>query len=249
MMISACSTNQQSRYHMANDKAPSSAPDVSKVEDAYPKFEPYSRGGNKKNYTVRGKNYQVMSSAKGYKAKGIASWYGAKFHGHLTSNGETYDMYSMSGAHKSLPLPSYVKVTNLNNHKTVIIRVNDRGPFHQDRLIDLSYAAAHRLDMLKTGTADVQLEVIHIANPESIALAQMKETKQHFIQVVASSSQSRLTQLATQLEKKYGVKSRLQESNNLYRLQLGPFKQAKQANTLTDTLKNQGYPESYLITE
>ncbi|PKG55822.1 MULTISPECIES: septal ring lytic transglycosylase RlpA family protein [unclassified Shewanella] len=249
-ILAACSSsNQNSRYDIADDKAPATAPDVSKVEDAHPKFEPYSRGGNKTNYTVRGKNYQVMDSSQGYQEKGIASWYGAKFHGHLTSNGETYDMYSMSAAHKSLPLPSYVRVTNLKNNKSVIVRVNDRGPFHEDRLIDLSYAAAHRLDMLKTGTANVSLEVIYIANPESIALAELKGTELHFIQIVASSNKTRLETLAKDLEKKYQVNSRLQESNNLYRLQLGPIGQAQLASKLTETLKQQGYPQSYLITE
>ncbi|QQX79293.1 septal ring lytic transglycosylase RlpA family protein [Shewanella sp. KX20019] len=248
-ILAACSSSQNSRYDIADDKAPTSAPDVSKVEDAHPKFEPYSRGGNKANYTVLGKNYQVMDSGEGYQEKGIASWYGAKFHGHLTSNGETYDMYSMSAAHKSLPLPSYVRVTNLKNDKTVIVRVNDRGPFHEDRLIDLSYAAAHRLDMLKTGTANVSLEVIYIANPESIALAELKGTALHFIQIVASSNKTRLDLLANELEKKYQVNSRVQESNKLYRLQLGPIGQAQLANKLTETLKQQGYPQSYLITE
>ena len=111
-ILSACSSSDSGRYKIANDKAPSSAPDITKVENAHPKYEAYSRGGNKKNYTVLGQSYQVMESGKGYHSSGTASWYGSKFHGHLTSNGETYDMYSMSAAHKTLPLPSFVKVTN-----------------------------------------------------------------------------------------------------------------------------------------
>ncbi|MGS0682641.1 septal ring lytic transglycosylase RlpA family protein [Shewanella sp. 125m-7] len=245
--LAACSSG--GRYELDDDKAPTSAPDVTKVEDAHPKYEPYSRGGNKKNYTVLGKSYQVMDSGAGYAEKGIASWYGAKFHGHLTSNGETYDMYSMSAAHKTLPLPSYVKVTNLKNDKTVIVRVNDRGPFHADRVIDLSYAAAHRLDMLKTGTANVSLEVIYIADPESTALAELKGTELHYIQVVASSNKKRLESLATSLEQKYQVNSRVQSANNLYRLQLGPIGQQQLANKLTEKLKQEGYPQSYLLTE
>ncbi|WP_028769236.1 septal ring lytic transglycosylase RlpA family protein [Shewanella fidelis] len=245
--LAACSSN--GRYELDNDKAPASAPDVTKVEDAHPKYEPYSRGGNKSTYTVLGKSYNVMSTGEGYAEKGIASWYGAKFHGHLTSNGETYDMYSMSAAHKTLPLPSYVKVTNLKNDKTVIVRVNDRGPFHEDRIIDLSYAAAHRLDMLKTGTANVSLEVIYIADPESAALAELKGTKQHFIQVVASSSKQRIESLATSLEQKYQIKSRVKTGDNLYRLQLGPISQSTIANKLTEKLKKEGYPSSYLLTE
>lgn len=101
-----------------------------------------------------------MDSAKGYTAQGTASWYGNKFHGHKTSNGETYDMYAFSAAHKSLPLPTYVKVTNLDNNRSIIVRVNDRGPFHGDRIIDLSYAAAARLDYHKKGLARVKIEAI-----------------------------------------------------------------------------------------
>ncbi|WP_065188156.1 septal ring lytic transglycosylase RlpA family protein [Shewanella woodyi] len=249
LLVSACSSSNNSRYQMANDKAPTSAPDVTKVEDAHPKYEAYSRGGNKKNYTVLGKSYQVMDTGKGYRNSGTASWYGSKFHGHLTSNGETYDMYSMSAAHKTLPLPSYVKVTNQANNKQVIVRVNDRGPFHEDRIIDLSYAAAHRLDMLKTGTAKVDIEVIYIENPESIALAELKETKLHYIQILASSDKTKVDKLAKQLEDKYQVKTRLQQSNNLYKLQLGPIGRQQLATQLNLELKSDGYPQSYLISE
>lgn len=108
-----------------------------------------------------------MDSAQGYVAEGTASWYGKKFHGHKTSNGETYDMYSFSAAHKSLPLPTYLKVTNLDNQRSVIVRVNDRGPFHGDRLIDLSYAAAARLDYHKKGLARVRIEAITPAQGQS----------------------------------------------------------------------------------
>ncbi|WP_394204611.1 septal ring lytic transglycosylase RlpA family protein [Shewanella waksmanii] len=250
MILSACSSSPSGRYSMSNDKAPSNAPDVSKVEDAHPKYEPYSRGGNKSNYTVLGKTYQVLDSGRGYEATGVASWYGAKFHGHLTSNGETYDMYSMSAAHKSLPLPSYVKVTNLANDKTVIVRVNDRGPFHDNRIIDLSYAAAHRLDMLKTGTANVHLSVIYIESPESMALAQLKDPKQqHYIQIVASSDKQRINALAEKLKSQYSVEARTVAQDSLYKLQLGPIGQQQLAIELNKELKQSGYPQSYIITE
>ncbi|GIU43875.1 septal ring lipoprotein RlpA [Shewanella colwelliana] len=249
LILSACSSQPDSRYHIRDDVAPTDAPDVSIVEDAHPKYEPYSRGGNRKNYTVLGKEYQVLDTGKGYTKTGVASWYGAKFHGHLTSNGETYDMYSMSAAHKTLPLPSYVKVTNLSNNKTVIVRVNDRGPFHDNRIIDLSYAAAHRLDMLKTGTANVQLEVIYIESPESIALAKLKDTNLHYVQVVASSDRSRIHTLATQLATQYQVSTRIQQTGNLYKLQLGPIGRQPIAAQLSETLQQNGYPQSYLITE
>lgn len=148
------------RYSILQDHAPSGDIKVDHLPDLIPKYEPKSRGGNKSPYEVWGKQYYVMDSASGYKAEGTASWYGQKFHGHRTSNGETYDMYAFSAAHKSLPLPTYLKVTNLDNQRSVIVRVNDRGPFHGDRLIDLSYAAAARLGYHKKGLARVRVEAI-----------------------------------------------------------------------------------------
>ncbi|MBR7887836.1 septal ring lytic transglycosylase RlpA family protein [Marinomonas sp. A79] len=149
------------RYSILQDHAPSGDIKVDHLPDLVPKWEPKSRGGNKSPYEVWGKKYWVMESAQGYSAEGTASWYGKKFHGHKTSNGETYDMYAFSAAHKSLPLPTYLKVTNLENQRSVIVRVNDRGPFHGDRLIDLSYAAAARLDYHKKGLARVRIEAIN----------------------------------------------------------------------------------------
>lgn len=151
-----------SRYTMDQDTGPAGAYDISNLQDAVPTAEPYSRGGNRSTYTVWGKSYNVMASNEGYEATGIASWYGAKFHGHKTSNGETYDMYKMSAAHRSLPLPSFVQVTNLANNRQVIVRVNDRGPFHSDRIIDLSYAAAKKLGYKDQGTARVSIAAITV---------------------------------------------------------------------------------------
>lgn len=134
--------------------------DVSNLPDAVPKVELIRKAGNKSPYTVFGKTYQVLPSNKGYRERGVASWYGKKFHGRKTSNGETYDMYAMTAAHKSLAIPSYVKVTNLDNGRTVIVRVNDRGPFHGGRIIDLSYAAAKKLDYSAKGVANVEVVAI-----------------------------------------------------------------------------------------
>ncbi len=144
----------------APDRAPSVLLNAKKIDDAVPRVEPRSRGGNRSPYQVLGKWYKVVDDTQGYRERGYASWYGVKFHGNKTSNGETYNMYQMTAAHKHLPLPSYVRVKNLENGKEVIVRVNDRGPFHQGRIIDLSYAAATRLDILKKGTAKVEIEVI-----------------------------------------------------------------------------------------
>jgi len=138
--------------------------DVSSIPDAIPKVEPKSRYGNPKSYEVFGKRYYVMNDARGYIEQGIASWYGTKFHGKRTSSGETYDMYAMTAAHKTLPLPTYVEVMNLRNGRRVIVKVNDRGPFHENRIIDLSYTAAKKLDIIRNGTGLVEIRAIDPVN-------------------------------------------------------------------------------------
>jgi rare lipoprotein A len=135
-----------------------------------PRQEPLSRYGNHSPYTVLGKTYHVLPASTGYSRRGNASWYGRKFHGRKTSSGEPYDMYQFTAAHRELPLPSYVEVVNLRNNKRVIVRVNDRGPFHDERIIDLSYAAAKALDMLEAGTAPVQ--VTALTSPDGRSNAQ-----------------------------------------------------------------------------
>jgi len=128
--------------------------------DAVPRAEPRSRYGNPSSYVVLGRRYHVMSNSQGYVKRGIASWYGRKFHGRRTSSGEPYDMHAMTAAHKSLPLPTYVQVTNLKNGRTTVLRVNDRGPFHDNRIIDLSYAAARKLEILGEGTGLVEVRAL-----------------------------------------------------------------------------------------
>ena len=144
------------------DSAPINKIDVSSINHITPKYEPKSRIGNPKNYKVFGQKYNVMSSSENFTQTGIASWYGVKFHGRNTSNGDAYDMYELTAAHKSLPLPTYVEVTNLENNKSLIVRVNDRGPFHDNRIIDLSYAAAAKLGVLAKGTAKVFIKAINL---------------------------------------------------------------------------------------
>ena len=184
------------RYTILQDHGPTGDFNTDNIPEPVPKWEPKSRGGNKSPYEVWGNQYWVMASAQGYVAEGKASWYGNKFHGHKTSNGETYDMYGFSAAHKSLPLPTYVKVTNLDNHRSVIVRVNDRGPFHGDRLIDLSYAAAARLDYHKKGVARVRVEAItpakgDVYRPSKAVLeTQAKQVKSLPVKALPSVSSS-----------------------------------------------------------
>lgn len=156
MLIQACADAPVQR-----DGAPKTSKSaLMRVPDATPKTEKVTRAGNKNPYSVFGKTYYLLSQARGYKARGTASWYGTKFHGRRTANGEVYDMNAMTAAHKTLPIPCYVRVRNTKNNKTIVVRVNDRGPFHGDRLIDLSYAAAVRLGFADQGTAPVEIEVL-----------------------------------------------------------------------------------------
>lgn len=167
--------SSRGRYTIDQDIGPDASEvpaDIMMIPDAIPMHEPRSRGGNGPEYTVFGETYVVKDESHGYRENGWASWYGKKFHGHLTANGETYDMFAMTGAHKTLPIPSYVRVTHLENGKSVIVRINDRGPFHDGRIIDLSYAAAARLGMLKHGSARVQVEAVLPGVPAS-ALGQV----------------------------------------------------------------------------
>ncbi|MEP6939147.1 MAG: septal ring lytic transglycosylase RlpA family protein [Rudaea sp.] len=156
------------RYAQEHDSGPGGPPpDVSKIAEPVPKAESASVYGNKSPYTVLGQSYRVLPTASGYVERGIASWYGNKFHGYTTSNFEKYDMYAYTAAHKTLPLPSYARVTNLDNGASVVVRINDRGPFAENRIIDLSYVAALKLGIWQKGTGVVEVRAIDPAHPNA----------------------------------------------------------------------------------
>lgn len=157
-------------YYLDDGPGDNPPPNLEAIPDAVPRAEPLHRGALRP-YTVMGRNYVPMTSLAPYRARGVASWYGRRYHGKLTSNGETYDMYGMSAAHPTLPLPSYVRVTSVASGKSVIVRVNDRGPFIDSRLIDLSYTAAHKLGVVTGGSALVEVELITPGAPVSTASA------------------------------------------------------------------------------
>ena len=244
VLINGCSSQEQKgRYDIDSDIAPDVPISVEHLEDAHPQYEPYSLGGNT-DYTLRGEDYKIVKKTEGFTEKGKASWYGKKFHGHLTSNGEIYDMYSMSAAHKTLPIPSYVKVTNTDNNKTTIVRINDRGPFHEGRIIDLSYAAAYKLDVLRTGTANVEIEVITVAMPTD---ANKKAALPQFIiQVATSPHEDRTEKLAKDLGEKLAVATFLQPNDDNYRLMLGPFHDYALTQEKLEQVKLMGYPSAYI---
>ena len=165
------------------------------IEDAVPRTEPIAKRANMP-YKVFGKKYIPMKKIVPFKEKGYASWYGKKYHGNKTSVGEVYDMYQMTAAHKTLPLPCFVKVTNLKNNKTVTVRVNDRGPFIKDRIIDLSYAAAHRLDIIEKGSEEVEIEVII----PTLSKLNKSDDKGFFLQVGAFSKKNNALDLVTKIK-------------------------------------------------
>ncbi|MCR9984833.1 septal ring lytic transglycosylase RlpA family protein [Vibrio diabolicus] len=247
LILAGCSSTsqkeQEGRYELKSDVAPDTPLSVEHIEDAHPKYEPYSLGGNK-DYHLRGKDYKIVRDAKGFKEKGRASWYGKKFQGHLTSNGEIYDMYSMTAAHKTLPLPSYVKVTNTDNGKTTVVRVNDRGPFHDGRIIDLSYAAAHKLDVIKTGTANVEIEVISINQPTD--KKSLEAHPKYVIQVASSKNEERARTLGTELGQKLDTETFLENAKESYRLLLGPFTDYSLTQATLDKVKLLGYSSAFI---
>lgn len=159
LSVAGCGFYQQ-KPSGPKDSGPKRPLNVAHIPDPTPRYELRTEAGNKSPYKVLGKKYRVLDNPIGYKERGLASWYGNKFHGRKTSNGEIYNMYGMTAAHKTLPIPSYVRVTNLSNDKSVIVRVNDRGPFHSGRIIDLTYTAARKLGVAAAGTGEVLVEYI-----------------------------------------------------------------------------------------
>ena len=255
-LLSACSSSPPSRYSMEHDIGPVGSFDASGVPDAVPVWEPLSRQGNVSPYRVRGVTYHIANTQNGFEEVGIASWYGLKFHGELTSNGEIYNMYAMSAAHKNLPLPSYVRVTNLENGKQVVVRVNDRGPFHHGRVIDLSYAAATKLGYANKGTAKVRLELIKPLLSASVPPGQLETGVQdkvaHFIQVAAFSSRPSALEVSQLLARENAFKDVFVASHeggdaSVHRVRVGPFDDEKSAERALKQLKSKGYKGALII--
>lgn len=220
-----------------------------------PGREGLSRYGNPEFYDVMGKRYYPMKSAKGYREQGIASWYGPDFHGKLTSTRETYDMYQMTGAHKLLPLPTWVEVTNLENGRKTILRVNDRGPFKDDRIIDLSYAAALALDVVKPGTARVDVRAIEpstdTAATTGVALAE--PLARMYVQVGAFGTLENAERLKSRLNPVFGPEVRIlidpPEGPHVYKVQLGPIQDAQHADRTVATLQNLGIAGHHFVND
>lgn len=228
--------------------------------DAVPRPEPRSRFGNGPVYTVNSTRYQVLSSSRNYTERGVASWYGQKFHGQPTSSQEPYDMYAMTAAHKTLPLPTYVRVRNLSNNKTVVVRVNDRGPFVDNRIIDLSYAAALRLDMIRDGTSLVEVTALQAGQSLDDARTADEEPVEEadadarvFVQVGAfgeeENAQRRYALLRDSGIEKAFVHADRNHPQTLYRVRIGPIANVRQYDSLVAELSRLGILDTHLVTE
>jgi len=246
-------------------------PDLSNLPDPVPRAEPRSKYGNKSPYEVLGKTYYVLPNPENYKEYGKASWYGTKFHGQRTSSGELYDMYKLTAAHRSLPIPSYVRVTNLDNHRTAIVRVNDRGPFHSERLIDLSYAAAVKLGFADRGTTRVMVELVdgtdqlpNVASsaaartpPPANALAlvppesEVPGLGQIFLQAGAFKDAAGAERLRTDLTELVGSSVYIQRLPNdgYYRVRIGPLEQMSEATRLQALIFGASHRKPLIVRE
>lgn len=244
-----------------NDGPPDFYVDETKIPNATPKPEPRAKYGNLETYTVFGKRYHTMKSSENYDEIGTASWYGKKFHAHKTSSGEPYNMLSMTAAHKTLPLPTYVEVTNLKNNKRIIVKVNDRGPFASNRIIDLSFVAAKKLGMIGHGTTHVRVKAI---NPYAFGTAEpffadsrtsksqhkfaveesLPSTKNSvYLQVGAFRDKSHAERLQIRLSSLFAAPVQISNpsrNSEFYKVKIGPFHDIASANEITTQLRNMG---------
>lgn len=221
------------------------------IPNPVPRYLPPAPHGNPPYYDVDGRRYHVLASAAGYDVTGVASWYGPTFDGKYTSDGDRYDMYAMTAANKVLPLPTYVRVTDLSNGRSVIVKVNDRGPFVANRLIDLSYVAAAKLGMLRTGTALVEVRAIMPGSPDTLTRAEERPPPVLYVQVgafaVSVNARRVLARLRTAGMSKAFILSPAVAGGRLYRVRVGPVDGVPQYDRLASRLAALGYPGAVLV--
>lgn len=236
LLLSACSVREPR-------DGPGRPIDPASIEVPTPRAEPLARYGNHSPYTVNGRTYRVLPSARGYRERGDASWYGSKFHGRRTSSGEPFDMYRVSAAHKTLPLPSWVEVTNLENGRSLVVRVNDRGPFRDGRIIDLSYAAAVKLGVVDSGTAPVEVRALDVGEAtRRTAVRPMSVPVE--LQAGAFSERRLAEEVADRLDRAGIEDVRIQRArvggSRVWRVRLGPFWEAAHAQALVQRILGLG---------
>jgi len=243
LLLAACAGDKE------KESEPSDGPSgrhitAADVHDAVPMNEPLARYGNHSPYTVLGKTYTVLPSSKGYHERGIASWYGSKFHGRRTSSGELYDMHLATAAHKSLPLPTYAEVTNLDNGRKMIVKINDRGPFHEGRIIDLSYAAAIRLGVDKTGTARIDVRAIDVKTSKRSSVKLADGT---FLQVGAFSKRKTANDMAGKMMAAQLKPVSVQKSRGLYKVWIGPYASEAEIEASARRVVELGYERPHKV--
>jgi rare lipoprotein A len=249
VLLASCSSAPPPR---APAPVPSPVPprDLAGIPDAVPRHEPRSARGNPASYEVFGKRYHVLATAEGYKERGVASWYGPDFHTRATSSGEPYDMFAMTAAHKTLPIPAYARVTNLANGRSVVVRINDRGPFVANRIIDLSYTAAHKLDMWRAGTAFVEVEVLTPDSPAG-AVRPAVQPGRLYLQTGAFGVAQNANALAERLRAagigNVGVAAP-DRSSALHRVRVGPIADVRTFDMLAERVQKLGV-DTLLVTE
>jgi rare lipoprotein A len=245
ILLAACSSREENDtpQQTVETSAPRSTQFID-VNGVVPQFEPPSRIGNT-DYDVLGRHYKVWNGIQHYEQDGTASWYGPGFHGKYTSNGDLYNQNDISAAHKNLPLPSYLRVTNLDNGRRLIVRVNDRGPFHGDRILDLSHGAASRLGILGPGTAHVHVELMQPAMPEN-ANEILAKSDARTIQLLATNNITKAQSVAKDVERLCGVSPKVVTIDRMYKLHVGPL-QKQQAQMLLAKLKDSGFRGAFFI--
>lgn len=237
-----------------SDSAPRHPVDLSRVPDAVPRAEERSKYGNPPYYTVNNRRYEVLSDRRGYVERGIASWYGTKFHGKRTSSGEPYNMYAMTAAHRSLPLPTYAEVTNLQNGRSVTVKINDRGPFKENRILDLSYAAAYRLGITETGTGLVEIRAIdpttHL-HRDAAATGSATGNPEIYLQLGAFSERDNAERLLARLRGTLPARIRVDpiqaSGTTLYRVRVGPLAGVDEADRLSKHLLDLGIDSPQVV--
>jgi rare lipoprotein A len=215
------------------DKPPAN---LAQIPDAQPRLEPLRQASNRP-YRALGRDYVPLTTLQPFRQRGVASWYGRRYHGQKTSSGEVYDMYAMTAAHPTLPIPSYVRVTSVANGRSVVVRVNDRGPFLAERVIDLSYVAAFRLGYVQAGSAEVELESIL---PDPAASAATSDVKPLYLQLGAFSSRENAEDLRSRLSRQLGWLTEVVEvhaSGSLWRLQVGPYHSTDLAHSTAERIE------------
>jgi len=254
-LLAGCATTPHREVAPTPASAPPRLPlpprDLSAIPNAVPRIEPRAAHGNPPFYNVDGRRYYVLGTAEGYVETGVASWYGPNFDGQRTSDGDRYDMYAMTAAHKTLPLPCYVRVTNLSNGRSIIVKINDRGPFVANRIIDLSYVAAAKLDMLSTGTALVEVRTITPQSPPVLTRVTETPPPTLYVQVGAFTVQAHAERVVARLHAAglagafiFGPPI---TRSHVYRVRIGPVGGVPEFDQLVGRLTALGYPGARLV--